>query len=122
MPKKLSEMSGMPQMSAAFAGWQTRITLSRVVQVVVDGLVNDTESDITFDGTVQPLKAEAIALKPEGLRSWQWLQIHCLTSPSNLSTNDIIVYSGKRFKVMEKLDYGLNNYVEYHLVADYEQQ
>lgn len=120
-PKKLSKMTGMPQMGAAFSGWQSRVTLTRITQEVVDGLVTDTGRNITFDGTVQPLKPEMLALKPEGMRSWRWLQIHCLTSPDNLSTNDIIVYDGARFKVMDKLDYGLNNYVEYHLVADYEQ-
>jgi hypothetical protein len=112
--------SGMPQMSAAFGGWAQRVTfVRRVQQIVDDGLVSYNDVAFTFRGTVQPLSPKQISLKPEGQRAWEWLQVHCFSN-AQLEPNDQIVYNGKIFKVMGKLDYSLNGYVEYHLVADYQ--
>lgn len=120
MPAKpLNQLSGMPQMSAAFEGWMIPITLQKIMQEVIDGFVQDETIDITFNGTVQPLSPDAIKLKPEGQRSWEWLQIHCFSGAQNLVTNDRVLYNGKPFKIMAVLDYSLNNYIEYHLVKDY---
>lgn len=107
-------------MKAAFAGWMTKITLIVIQQTVVDGFVIDTESKVTFQGTVQPLSPEQVQLKPDGQRSWQWLQIHCLAGALNLVTNDKFIYNDIRYKIMAVLDYSLNNYVEYHAVRDFE--
>jgi hypothetical protein len=117
----LNMASGMPQMGAAFAGWETTLTLSkRAQQVSNDGLVAYTDTEIFFQGVVQPLMAEKIALKPEGQRSWQWLQIHCFSGAQNLATNDQITYNGKLYKVMEIFDYSLDNYIEYHCCYEYQ--
>lgn len=119
MATPLNQLSGMPQMFAAFLGWGSRITVQIVRQTVIDGLVTQTKTPYSFQGTVQPLKPQEIALKPEGQRSWEWLWIHCLRGPLNLTTNDIITYNGKEYKVMAVKDYSLNNFIEYHLVANY---
>jgi len=120
MPKKLTEMTGMPQMGAAFSGWESDITLTRITQTITAGLVADTETAFTFKGVVQPLAPEKLMLKPENLRSWKWLQVHCFTGANDLATNDQVVFDGQKFKIMAKLDYSLNNYVEYHLIENYE--
>lgn len=110
----------MPQMRAAFAGWMKRITLTRRVQTVEDdGLVVENDVPFTFRGTIQPLSPKQIALKPEGQRAWQWLQIHCMGSNA-LEPNDRIIYQGKLYKVMGQNDYSLNGFVEYHVVQDYQ--
>lgn len=74
--KNLNDISGMPQMRRAFAGWTKQITLTRVAQKVVNGLVIDSTTQFSFKGTIQPLNPKAIMLKPEGQRAWTWLQIH----------------------------------------------
>ncbi len=107
-------------MGAAFAGWMKPITLIRITQSITDGLVTDNEASITFQGTIQPLSPRMIALKPEGQRAWEWLQIHAFAGSLNLDDNDRISYNDKRFKVMATNDYSLNNYIEYHVVRDYE--
>lgn len=114
------KISGMPQMQSAFSGWMTTFVLNVITQSTVDGFVVESTTPITYKGTVQPLSPEQTALKPDGQRSWEWLQIHVLTGQNNLKTNDRVVYNEKPFKVMSVKDYTLNNYVEYHLVADYE--
>lgn len=118
--KKVNQITGMPQMTAAFAGWSTRLSLAVIKQTVVDGFAKVTEEQFRFTGTVQPLDPEKVQLKPDGQRSWQWLQIHCIAGGLNLKTNDRIVYNERKYKVMAVLDYSLNNFVEYHCIEDYE--
>ncbi len=110
----------MPKITAAFNGWGSAITLQKVVQTVVNSFVTETITPVTFQGVIQPLSPRAIQLKPEGQRSFEWLQIHCYSSRVNLDNNDRIIYNGKRYKIMANNDYSNNNYIEYHAVKDYE--
>lgn len=120
MPAKpLNQLSGMPQMSAAFAGWFTKITIKQITETIVDGFVQTAATLVTFQGTIQPLAPNELKLKPEGQRHWEWLQIHCLTGTLNLLPGNKIIYADKQFKVMGVKDYRLNNYIEYHVVEDY---
>jgi len=117
----ISNPNGMPQMSAAFAGWTQKITMVIINQGVVDdGFINDSEKKITFQGTIQPLSEEAIKLKPEGQRSFKWLDVHCMGKKMILKKDDKIIYDGQRYKVMAFGDWTLNNYSEYHICQDYQ--
>lgn len=120
MTRTLNQMSGMPKMRAAFSGWLQNVKLRLITQTVVDGLVTEGVEDIYFKGTVQPLSSQELNLKPEGERAWEWLQIHCMVGAVSLSPDDRIIYNDVTYKVMAKKDYSLNNYIEYHLVKDYE--
>lgn len=113
--------SGMPQMNTTLTGWEVPLTLVKIVQSVVEGDLQTTETQITFKGVWQPLKDEALELKPDGQRSWEWIWIHAQSSQLNLETADKVIFNNKRYKVMEKKDYGLNSFVEYQLCRDYEE-
>jgi len=119
-PKPLNQISGMPQMSAAFAGWTTRLVLKTVTQTVVDGFVQDATTDLNVLGTWQPLSPDEIALKPDGQRSWAWYDLHIEGSVLLFATNDRVIYNDLKYKIMAVKDYTLNNYAEYHLVLDYQ--
>ncbi|TDE17712.1 hypothetical protein [Dyadobacter psychrotolerans] len=118
--KKLSQLSGMPQMKAAFTGWTQKITFKLITQTVVDGFVVDSEKTVVFNGTIQPLSAEEVILKPEGQRFWEWLDVHVMGTTVPLRNNDRVSYNGTLYKVMASKDYSLNNYMEFHIVRDYE--
>lgn len=121
MPKTLNNTSTMPQMGAAFSGWQNTVTLNKIVQVNNRGDITDQDQSVPFEGVVQPLSPEQVQLKPEGQRSWEWLQLHVFAGEdTNLQTNDRVIFNTRRFKVMAVKDYSLNNYVEYHLLQDYQ--
>lgn len=111
--------SGMPQMNTTLQGWEVPLTLVRITQDVIEGDVEYTETVINFKGVWQPLKDEALELKPEGQRSWEWIWIHAQASQLNLETADKVIFNNKRYKVMQKKDYSLNGYVEYQLCRDY---
>ena len=107
-------------MEAAFAGWESTITLGIITQTIVDGFVTNTSGSISFQGTIQPLSPNKLYLKPEGERNFEWLQIHCLDRSVNLAPQDIITYNGRNYKIMAVNNYSLNNYVEYHAIQDYQ--
>lgn len=119
-PKKLNEISGMPQIVDALNGWGSKITLMKVTQAVVNGFVQQVTQELTFIGTIQPLSPKLLQLKPEGQRGFQWLQIHCYEGDLQLNDNDQITYSGDLYKIMGVLPYDLNNYREYHAIKDYQ--
>lgn len=108
----------LPIVSTALDGWESPITISTIVQTIVDGRVSEVITNSSFQGVIQAFSPEMLSVKPLGERSWVWLQIHTKT---NLvaGTNDRIIYNGKTFKIMEKYDRALNGYYEYHLVEDY---
>lgn len=112
--------SGMPQMDTTFVGWEVPLTLIKITQNVIDGDLQTTETTITFKGVWQPLKDESLELKPDGQRSWSWYWIHTQSGALDLNTADKFLFKGKRYKVMEKKDYGLNSFVEYQVILDYE--
>lgn len=117
--KTLSGLSGMPQMNNTLNGWEVPLTLVKVIQSVVEGDLVTTELKIDFKGVWQPLKDEALELKPEGQRSWEWVWIHARASELNLETGDKVIFNNKRYKVTSKKDYTLNAFVEYQLCRDY---
>lgn len=112
--------SGMPQMDTTLTGWEIPLTLIRVIQGVNEGELTTTEQTFNFMGVWQPLSSERLELKPEGQRSWEWVWIHAKSSELNLETADKVIFNSRRYKVMSKKDYGLNSFVEYELVRDYE--
>lgn len=112
--------SGMPQMGHVLDGWEVPLTLVKIIQDVVDGELVYSEIRFNFRGVWQPLRNEALQLKPEGQRSWQWIQLHVKSgSELNLETADKVIFRNELFKVIEKKDYTLNGYVEYQLCKDY---
>lgn len=112
--------SGMPQMDTTLTGWEVPLTLVKITQDIVEGDLVTTETQINFQGVWQPLSAEQLQLLPEGQRSWENCWVHARTSQLNLETASKVIFNGKRYKITQKKDYGLNGFVEYMLIRDYE--
>lgn len=121
--QSLNSVSGMPQMNAAFCNWGVALLLVRITQQIIDGLVQEIPQEIPFHGVVQPLSPKQIMLKPEGERAWTWLQIHVqASSPVKLVPNDRFLYNCQKYKIMGRLDYTANNYIEYHAIQDFQNE
>lgn len=118
--KQNRTLTGMPNMADTLNGWETTITLVKVIQSIVEGDRVTSETNITFQGVIQPLRTEQLLAKPENMRSWEWLWIHVKSGSLNLLTGDKIRFNNKLFKVMGVKDYSLNGFVEYEIVRDYE--
>ena len=106
----------MPVMTTTLNGWMQDITLIKIAQAVdANGIVSDTETLLSFTGTIQPLQGEQLNAKPMDMRSYRWLQIH---TPDGqvISTGDEIQYNLINYRVTEMLDYEINGFFEYHCV------
>ena len=113
--------SGMPQMDTTLNGWEVPLVLIKITQNVIDGELVTSQQTFNFQGVWQPLSSEQLALLPEGQRSWENCCVHCKSGQLNLETADKVLFKGRRYKVTQKKDYGLNSFVEYMLIRDYEE-
>lgn len=121
MVKKLNEITGMPKMSKAFSGWKANLIINKIVQSIdTSGFKISTKTALKKEGTLQPLSPELLETKPDGQRSWTWVQLHLETSTVDFKTDDIVEINNTQYKVMQVFDYHLNNYIEYHLILDYQ--
>lgn len=116
----LSSLSNMPQMDTTLQGWEVPLTLEKIYQDIVEGDKTETKELINFKGVWQPFSMEQLALLPEGQRSWSHYWVHIKASTVNLDTADKIIFQGKRYKIIERKDYTLNGFIEYHVIEDYE--
>lgn len=112
--------SGMPNMATTLTGWEVPLTLVKITQNVIDGDLVTTEKEIKFKGVWQPLSNEDLALLPTGQRSWENVWIHAKSGQLNLETADKVIFRTRRYKITAKKDYGLNGFVEYMLIRDFE--
>lgn len=112
--------SVMPNMSQTLNGWEVPLTLIKITQNVIEGDLVTTETPINFQGVWQPLSAEQLSLLPKGQRSWENVWIHAKSGSLNLETASKVKFNNRIYKITQKKDYGLNGFVEYMLIRDYE--
>lgn len=120
MAKLLNEISNMPEIQSAITPWEDTIKIGIVTQTWNEGDLTQSISQVSFKGTIQPLSAKQIALKPEGQRAWTWYMIHCTKLDLNIDVNDKIYIDDIKYKVMAYNNYKRNGYVEFHIVKDYD--
>lgn len=107
-------------MASTLNGWEVPLSLVKITQDVVEGDLVTSETTYNFQGVWQPLSAEQLSLLPEGQRSWENVWIHAKSGSLNLETADKVIFNNRRYKITQKKDYGLNGFVEYMLIRDYE--
>lgn len=67
-------MTGFPDMGEAFQEWSDATTFLVITKSLVDGdLVETPGTETAFDMLLYPMKAQQVAMKPEGQRSWRWM-------------------------------------------------
>lgn len=108
-------------MAGTLTEWEQPISLGIVTQSVDMGDLVETIKTVNFNAVIQPLSAERLQLKPEQVRSWQWIWIHAKTSDLNLETQDKIIYKGTRFKVMAVKKYDDYGFREYECCEDFQE-
>lgn len=108
----------LPNMSDAILNWFQAMTFTTIVKTVVNFVVVETPTNVTFQGVWQPFTTQQLVMKPIGQRDWKWFTVHAQISLA-LSPDDVITYQGTQYRVVEKLDYSSYGYFEYHLVQDF---
>lgn len=110
----------LPNVSDTLTGWEVDIYAVFVKQSMIDGEIINQDIIKKISGTLQPLKAEEVDLKPEGQRAWQWYDIHVKSVYPVLRVEQKIKVNNIDYKIMAVKDYSLYGYVEYHVVRNYE--
>lgn len=118
---KINMINGMlPNVSDTLTGWEVDIYAVFVKQSIIDSEIINQDIIKKISGTLQPLKAEEVDLKPEGQRAWQWYDIHVKSVYPVLRVEQKIKVNNIDYKIMAVKDYSLYGYVEYHVVKNYE--
>lgn len=116
--KDAKEINSLPHVGVALHAWMKFMLFGTICKQNIDGRTQEIESKIQTHAVRQPLSAEQLKLKPEGLRSWKWDQLHALPDLV-LNTDDRVTYGGITFRVQYKKDWAEYGYIEYHVVQDF---
>lgn len=108
----------LPNMSQIIVGWFQPITFGVVTTTLVDFEKVENIEYVDTNGVVQPPRPEAIEIQPEGIRNWEWLEVHCLPN-LQVNINEFIIYNGLRYKVMQKENFSAYGYVKYLILEAY---
>lgn len=117
--RKLTQQTGtLPNLGDALFNWFQPMSFVLLTKQVIGFQNVESAQTLDFQGVWQPFTARQLMMKPEGQRSWKWYTVHA--DPSlNLQTDDIIIYLDVSFRVMEKWDWNIYGYKEYHIIEDY---
>ena len=110
----------VPNVLGAIDDWLQPMTFTRITKSVSAFQEVETETDVDFRGSIQPLTDRQLQLKPEGQRAWSWFLL--FAEPQlQLEVDEVVVYLGVRTRVMALKNWTLYGYMEYHLCQDWEQ-
>lgn len=115
---KIGAQNNLPDVSDALLDWFQNMTFDLISKAITDYDLTETATTISTKGVRQPFSAQQLSIKPEGQRAWKWETLHCLPDVK-LNPDDIVVFNGIRYRVMDKLDYSEYGYLEYHIIQDY---
>lgn len=116
---KLYQHAGdVPDMSDAITNYFQPMIFTQLVKQVVNFQNVEVPTNTPFMGVIQPFTVQQLKMKDIGQRAWSWFTVH--SSPALiLAPDEVIQYQGVQYRVMEKLDYKLYGYLEYHIILDY---
>lgn len=109
----------VPNMSTTLLNWFQPMTFEVITKETINFQVIETATDVSFRGVWQPFTDQQLQLKPEGQRAWSWIMLHADVN-LKLNPDDAVVYETIRYRVMGKRNYKEYQFLEYHLVEDYE--
>lgn len=113
-----SSFSTLPDVSDVLPDWFQNLTFQLVTKGLVDYEVVEILTTINTQGVRQPMSAQRISIKPEGQRAWKWETIHCLPDVK-LNVDDIIIFDGVKYRVMNKWNWAEYGYLEYEICQEY---
>lgn len=113
-----SSFSTLPNVSDVLPDWFQPLTFDVVTKTIVNFENQETVRTITTQGVRQPMTAQQLAIKPEGQRAWKWETLHCLPD-AVLQVDDIVIFNGVKYRVMQKWNWSEYGYCEYHICEAY---
>lgn len=111
--------NNLPNLRNPITKWFSKIDFIRVTKTISNFIVTETEEDDSFFGVVQNFDSRQLKILPEAQRAWTWKMIHA-TPDLQIDVDEKIRYRGVEYRCMNIRDFREYGYLEYHIVADYE--
>ena len=90
-----------------------KMTFVVISKQIVDCEVIEVETQVTTRGVRQPLPPQKLEIYKDGQRAWKYECLHLLPKPA-FNPDDIVVWNGKKYRVVEKYDCSEYGYIEYN--------
>ena len=111
-------MSGFPDMGDAFAEWSEATDFQLITKSVQDHEVREAAEPVIFDMLIVPMRAQQVAIKPEGQRSWRWWTG---ISDYKLGIDDVVCdEDGVKYRVTAIDNYKVAGFYAYELTEAYQ--
>jgi hypothetical protein len=110
-------VNALPNANNAITGWEVAIKLIKITTSNNGGKIKQNITTIPTIAIVQPLSPQELEIKPEGERSFEWLQVHIRIEnfTLNITTGDKIEWQGKKYTIMNDLGYELYGHKQFHV-------
>ena len=104
-----------PQMQNGVLAWEDVMQVQVITTTAVDfEAVENVEAVVKFDVMTTPMKAQKISRKPEGQRSWKWLDAYTETQ---VHKNDVLQDdNGDQYRVDSIYDWSQAGFWKLELV------
>lgn len=103
-----------PNVLAAFGDWVSPVQMRIVNKTAVDfEAVDDVLKIQPFDAVMEPMPAQKVDRKPEGLRTWKWWDMYTVTriAPDTVVQDQ----NGLQFRIQSVQDWSNGGYMHYEL-------
>lgn len=115
----LDKITGsLPNVSGALLDWFQPITFILIKKTTVNFKLVEERSNYTFMGVVESQTAQQLQMKPEGQRSWNYINVWALPNVA-LKVDEVFCYQEKEYRVLRKNDWSQYGYAEFECVEDY---
>jgi hypothetical protein len=108
----------LPNVATALYDYFQTITFEVLTKTILNGLVTETTTPVTFFGVWQNWNPQNLKMEPVGERKWEYRKLHCQPTLF-LGPDDVIIWQGIQYRVLGKIDFSQYGYVEYNFVNDY---
>ena len=115
--QKLSENPALPSVAGVVETFLQTVLIGIISKTVVRGKTQEITSWRTVRLSRQAMP-EALAIRKEGERSWRWHVFHT-TADVLLNTDDVVLFQGNQYRIMEKEDWGQYGFLKYNAIEDY---
>lgn len=104
-----------PNVSDAFWDWTTPVQFILINTVIADFEVAEAQQNAqTFNAALEPIKPQALLVKPENQRSWKWWT---MWSTFKLTKGQVIQDpEGFQYRIMDVFDWRNGGHFEYMAV------
>ena len=111
-------LNSLPNVSDTLCDWFQPLVFIQIQKTVKNFKAVEVPTTINFNGMVQPISQEKLAILPNVNYSWSYFTVHSCPK-LQLKTDDQIIYKGKKYRVQSRSDYSDYGYLEYTVILDY---